>query len=97
MIKSIPLTKLVQSTRNVRRHGDPDADSELKARIAAHGLLQNLIGNAVKYRGEDPPWVHVSGTQRGDEEGGGEEPVEGVHHGGPRGCRPSTPPRIPPS
>lgn len=43
MIKSIPLTKLVQSPRNVRRHGDPDADSELKASIAAHGLLQNLI------------------------------------------------------
>lgn len=43
MIKSIPLTKLVQSPRNVRRHGDPAADAELKASIAAHGLLQNLI------------------------------------------------------
>jgi ParB family chromosome partitioning protein len=43
MIKSIPLAKLVQSPRNVRRHGDPSADSELKASIAAHGLLQNLI------------------------------------------------------
>ena len=43
MIKTIPLTKLVQSPRNVRRHGDPAADSELKASIAAHGLLQNLI------------------------------------------------------
>ena len=43
MIKSIPLTKLVQSPRNVRRHGDPVADAELKASIAAHGLLQNLI------------------------------------------------------
>ena len=43
MIKSIPLTKLVQSPRNVRRHCDPAADSELKASIAAHGLLQNLI------------------------------------------------------
>ena len=43
MIKSIPLAKLVQSPRNVRRHGDPAADSELKASIAAHGLLQNLI------------------------------------------------------
>ncbi|MXO71819.1 ParB/RepB/Spo0J family partition protein [Alteraurantiacibacter buctensis] len=43
MIKSIPLSKLVQSPRNVRRHGDPNADSELKASIAAHGLLQNLI------------------------------------------------------
>lgn len=43
MIKSIPLAKLVQSPRNVRRHGDPSANSELKASIAAHGLLQNLI------------------------------------------------------
>lgn len=43
MIKSIPLNKLVQSPRNVRRHGDAAADAELKASIAAHGLLQNLI------------------------------------------------------
>ncbi|MGC6399017.1 ParB/RepB/Spo0J family partition protein [Sphingomonas sp. FW199] len=43
MIKSIPLNKLVQSPRNVRRHDDPTADGELKASIAAHGLLQNLI------------------------------------------------------
>lgn len=43
MIKSIPLNKLVQSPRNVRRHSDPAADGELKASIAAHGLLQNLI------------------------------------------------------
>ncbi|HCL65241.1 MAG TPA: chromosome partitioning protein ParB [Rhizobium sp.] len=43
MIKSIPLNKLVQSPRNVRRHGDSAADAELKASIAAHGLLQNLI------------------------------------------------------
>tara|TARA_B100000749_G_scaffold83550_1_gene63441 strand:- start:556 stop:1092 length:537 start_codon:yes stop_codon:yes gene_type:complete len=43
MIKSIPLNKLVQSPHNVRRHSDPAADAELKASIAAHGLLQNLI------------------------------------------------------
>ena len=43
MIKTIPLNKLVQSPRNVRRHGDAAADAELKASIAAHGLLQNLI------------------------------------------------------
>ena len=43
MIKSIPLNKLVQSPRNVRRHTDPAADAELKASIAARGLLQNLI------------------------------------------------------
>src|SRR3546814_15588053 len=43
MIKSIPLNKLVQSPRNVRRHSDPAADAELKASIDAHGLLQNLL------------------------------------------------------
>lgn len=32
MIKSIPLSKLVQSPRNVRRHGDPNADAERKSR-----------------------------------------------------------------
>ena len=43
MIKAIPLNKLVQSPRNVRRHSDAAADAELKASIAARGLLQNLI------------------------------------------------------
>lgn len=43
MIKTIPLNKLVPSPRNVRRHSDPAADAELKASIAARGLLQNLI------------------------------------------------------
>jgi ParB family chromosome partitioning protein len=43
MFQTIPLNKLVSSPRNVRRHGDPTADAELKASIAAHGLLQNLV------------------------------------------------------
>lgn len=43
MIETIPLSKLVKSPRNVRKHGDPAADAELKASIAACGLLQNLI------------------------------------------------------
>lgn len=43
MIKTIPLNKLVPSPRNVRRHSDAIADAELKASIAAFGLLQNLI------------------------------------------------------
>jgi len=43
MIKTIPLNKLVPSPRNVRRHSDAIADAELKASIAACGLLQNLI------------------------------------------------------
>lgn len=43
MIKSIPLNKLVASPRNVRKRSDPAADAELRASVAAHGLLQNLV------------------------------------------------------
>lgn len=46
MIKTIPLNKLSPSPRNVRKHADPAADAELKASIAASGLLQNLIVRA---------------------------------------------------
>ena len=35
MFQTIPLNKLVSSPRNVRRHGDPTADAELKASIAS--------------------------------------------------------------
>jgi ParB family chromosome partitioning protein len=43
MIKSIPLNKLIPSPRNVRRGSDGEADLQLKADIAARGLLQNLV------------------------------------------------------
>jgi ParB family chromosome partitioning protein len=43
MIQSIPLNKLVASPRNVRRTSDETADAQLKADIAARGLLQNLV------------------------------------------------------
>jgi ParB family chromosome partitioning protein len=43
MIQSIPLNKLMPSPRNVRRSTDDAADSQLKADIAARGLLQNLV------------------------------------------------------
>src|SRR5438552_6324691 len=46
MIKEIPLNKLVPSPRNVRRTEDAEADSQLKADIAARGLLQNLVVRA---------------------------------------------------
>jgi ParB family chromosome partitioning protein len=43
MIKSIPLHKLAASPTNVRRSSDAQADAQLKADIAARGLLQNLV------------------------------------------------------
>ena len=46
MFQSIPLNKLVPSPRNVRRRQDAAADAELKASIAARGLLQNLVVRA---------------------------------------------------
>jgi ParB family chromosome partitioning protein len=46
MIKSIPLNKLIQSPRNVRRHSDAAADGELKASVAEYGILQNLVVRA---------------------------------------------------
>lgn len=30
-------------------------------------LFQNLIGNAIKFRGEEPPRIHISGEQRDNE------------------------------
>jgi ParB family chromosome partitioning protein len=48
MITTIPLDKLVASDRNVRQRVDPEADLELKADIAARGLLQNLVVTRVK-------------------------------------------------
>ncbi len=43
MIQSIPLKKLVLSPRNVRKISDATADAQLKAGIAARGVLQNLL------------------------------------------------------
>ena len=48
MICTIPLGKLVPSPRNVRRAIDDDADLQLKADIAARGLLQNLVVTRAK-------------------------------------------------
>jgi ParB family chromosome partitioning protein len=43
MIRTIPLSKLRPSPRNVRRACDEQADLQLKADIEARGLLQNLV------------------------------------------------------
>jgi ParB family chromosome partitioning protein len=52
MIKTIPLNKLVPSTRNVRKAADEQADAQLMADIEARGLLQNLaVTSVAKPRG----------------------------------------------
>ncbi|WP_298305652.1 ParB/RepB/Spo0J family partition protein [uncultured Erythrobacter sp.] len=43
MIQSLPLKKLIPSPRNVRKASDVLADLQLRADIAARGLLQNLV------------------------------------------------------
>jgi len=43
MIQSISLKKLIPSPRNVRKSSDVLADLQLRADIAARGLLQNLV------------------------------------------------------
>lgn len=48
MIRSIPLKKLVQSPRNVRKSSDAVANLQLKADISARGLLQNLVVRKAK-------------------------------------------------
>jgi ParB family chromosome partitioning protein len=43
MIRTIALDKLIPWPRNVWRSTDAPADEQLKADIAARGLLQNLV------------------------------------------------------
>ena len=48
MIETIALNKLVPSPNNVRKRSDAVADAQLKADIAARGLLQNLLVRKAK-------------------------------------------------
>lgn len=41
--------------------------SVMADRVQLRQLLQNLVGNAIKYRGEDPPRVHISASQEPDQ------------------------------
>ena len=53
-IRSIPLNRLELAPENVRKTpADPAALAELKASIAAHGLLENLIVR-IEGPGHDP-------------------------------------------
>ena len=48
-IRNIPLSRLELSSDNVRKTPtDASAFTELKASIAAHGLLENLIAHAME-------------------------------------------------
>ena len=64
LIREIPLSRLALAPENVRKTPpDPRADAELKASIAALGLLENLVVR-VDEPGEDPgsptvPWRTV--------------------------------------
>ena len=54
VIRSIPLDRLERSPANVRRtEAGKTAFAELKASIAAHGLLENLVARSID-PGEDP-------------------------------------------
>ncbi len=54
LIREIPLSRLALAPENVRKTPpDPRADAELKASIAALGLLENLVVRADE-PGEDP-------------------------------------------
>ena len=49
----VPASKLSIAPTNVRKRSDPEADAELKASIAAKGIIQNLIGiPAARKKGE---------------------------------------------
>ena len=76
-IRDIPLSQLELSPDNVRKTpADTSAFTELKASIAAHGLLENLIARAME------PGADVAGTVSGQPGAG---PVAGGVRRGYRG------------
>ena len=64
-IREIPLSRLALAPENVRKTPpDPQADAELKASIAALGLLENLITRAVDPDNDGGSYVVVAGGRR---------------------------------
>ena len=65
LIREIPLCRLALAPENVRRTPpDPLADAELRASIAAHGLLENLVARAANPGGEDGSFAVIAGGRR---------------------------------
>ena len=64
VIQSIPLSKLELSPANVRKtSAGKTAFAELKASIAAHGLLENLVARAIEPDGADR-YAVIAGGRR---------------------------------
>ena len=64
LIRELPLSRLALSPENVRKTpADPVAEAEMKASIAAHGLLENLV---VRIDGpaDAGAWAVVAGGRR---------------------------------
>ena len=64
LIREIPLSRLALAPENVRKTPpDACADAEIKASIAAHGLLENLVARP---EGDDPDGAYavVAGGRR---------------------------------
>ena len=71
LIREIPLSRLALAPENVRKTpADPVAEAEMKASIAAHGLLENLVARPEGDPGSGQPVpAHEPGAQSPDETG----------------------------
>ena len=69
LIREIPLSRLALAPENVRKTpADPVAEAEMKASIAAHGLLENLVARPEGDPGSAQPVpAHESRAQSPDE------------------------------
>ncbi|MDD9991201.1 MAG: ParB/RepB/Spo0J family partition protein [Rhodospirillales bacterium] len=65
LIREIPLSRLALAPENVRRTPpDPLADAELRASIAAHGLLENLVARTADPGSEGGGFAVIAGGRR---------------------------------